>query len=341
MKTKDLSVIRVITVDDIRSLIRKVTLERFFSQLIEKLEITFSHWNKIGKIPHVVSSVENGVIELMSFLGKDYYSIKYINGHPLNPTHNRLTVVGIGMLADIATGYPVLISEMTLLTALRTAATAALVSKYLAKPDSKIFTIIGTGAQAELQVIAHKVLLNIEMVKFFDIDRATLDKFENNLSLCNFNLQRTSDVKTAIKDADIITTTAVQINKLLKNEWIQPGVTINSIGGNLANRIELDLNILKRSKIVVEFLQKSQENSKIRNCNYSTIYAELWELIQGKKSGRTTSDEIFIFDSVGFALEDYVILRLVYSLAEDLHVGHMLDMVPKISDPKNLFGLFR
>ncbi|AAO91222.1 ornithine cyclodeaminase [Coxiella burnetii] len=333
--------IRVITVDDIKSLIRKVTLEKFFSLLIEKLETTFSGWNEFEKMTRLVSHVENGVIELMPFWGKDYYSVKYINGHSLNPLDNKLTIVGLGMLADIATGYPVLISEMTLLTALRTAATSALASKYLAKSDSKTFAIVGTGAQAEFQVIAHKTLFEIENIKYFDIDPKALDKFEKNLSAYPFHLERARNVETAIKNADIITTaTAIQKKtQILKNDWIQPGMTINAIGGDRAGKTELDPKILERGKVVVEFLEQSKEEGEIQNYNHSHVYAELWELIQKKKSGRTSTDEIFIFDSVGFALEDHAILRLVYSLAEDFQVGHMLDMVPEISDPKDLFGL--
>ncbi|WP_267257121.1 ornithine cyclodeaminase [Coxiella endosymbiont of Ornithodoros maritimus] len=333
--------VRVITVDDIKSLIQKVTLEKFFSQLIEKLETTFSGWNEFEKMPRLVSHVENGVIELMPFWGKGYYSVKYINGYSLNPLNNKLTIVGLGMLADIATGYPVLISEMTLLTALRTAATSALASKHLAKSDSKTFAFVGTGAQAEFQVIAHKTLFAIENIKYFDIDPKALDKFEKNLSSYPFHLERARNVETAIKNADIITTaTAIQEKtQILKNDWIQPGTTINAIGGDRAGKTELDPKILERGKVVVEFLEQSKEEGEIQNYNHFHVYAELWELIQKKKSRRTSTDEIFIFDSVGFALEDHAILRLVYSLAEDFQVGHMLDMVPEIIDPKNLFGL--
>ena len=334
--------VRIITVDDVKSLIRKVTLEKFFTQLIERLEAAFSCWEEFEKMPRAVSNVENGVIELMPFWNKDYYSLKYVNGHPLNPKSNKQTVVGIGMLADTATGYPVIISEMTLLTAIRTAATSVLASKYIAKPKSKSLAIVGTGAQSEFQIIAHKILFDIETIDYFDLDSKAMDKFEKNLSSYEFNLKRAKNVESMIEDADIIITATASRKsaQILRNEWIKPGVMINTIGGDCIGKTELDPKILERSKIVVEFLEQLKEDGEIQNYNHGRVYAELWELTGGKKSGRTSNEEIFVFGSVGFALEDYITLRLVYSLAEDFHVGHMLDMVPEESiNPKILFGL--
>ena len=333
--------VRIITVDDVKSLIRKVTLEKFFTQLIERLEATFSRWEEFEKMPRIASNVESGVIGLMPFWNKDYYSFKYVNGYPLNSKDNKQTVVGIGILADVATGYPVLISEMTLLTAIQTAAASVLASKYIAKPKSKSLAIIGTGAQSEFQIIAHKTLFDIETVDYFDLDSKAMDKFAKNLSSYEFNLERAKNVESAIEDADIIITATAsrESTQSLRSEWIKPGVVINAIGGDCPGKTELDLKILEHSKIVVEFLEQSKEKEEIQDYNHSCVYAELWELTNGKKSGRTSNEEIFVFDSVGFALEDYVTLRLVYSLAEDFHVGHMLDMVPEDIDPKNLFGL--
>ena len=103
----------------------------------------------------VVSS--QGVIELMPICDDEYYAFKYVNGHPYNPQSNKLTVVAVGMLSQVKDGYPLMISEMTLLTALRTAGTSALAARYLAKPNSKVMAMIGTGSQSEFQVIAHHV----------------------------------------------------------------------------------------------------------------------------------------------------------------------------------------
>ncbi|OGT54451.1 MAG: ornithine cyclodeaminase [Gammaproteobacteria bacterium RIFCSPHIGHO2_12_FULL_41_15] len=333
--------VRIITVDDVKNLIRKVTLDTFYARLLEKLETHFNLWKTYDKVSRVVTSLDNGVIELMPFWDKNYYSFKYVNGHPHNPQQNKQTIVGIGMLADIATGYPVCISEMTLLTALRTSATSALAMRYLARKNAKTLAIIGTGAQSEFQVLAQKIALNIEKVRYFDLDPQAMKKFERNLSRYPLQLHACQDVLSAIEGADLITTTTATKTRshILKDAWIRPGVTINAVGGDCHGKTELDPRILARSKVVVEYLPQSQEEGEIQNDEATQVYAELWELTSQQKPGRVSDDDIFIYDSVGFALEDYVILRLVYSLAEDFHVGHLLDMVPEHRDPKNLFGL--
>lgn len=335
--------VRIITVDDVKSLIRKVTLKAFFTRLIEKLEDHFNRWHDFEKIPRLASHFEHGVIELMPLWGKDYYSFKYINGHPLNPKQNKQTVVGIGMLSDIITGYPVLISEMTILTALRTAATSALAMKWLAKKNPKVFAIIGTGAQSEFQVLAHAAILDIEKIKYYDRDPAAMEKFAKNLSSYPFQLESCAGIEEAIDDADIITTATAekQHTRIIKDRFIKRGVAINAVGGDCPGKTELEPKLLERGKIVLEYLEQSKQEGEIQNYDPAEIYAELWEITSQEKPGRTSDDDIMVFDSVGFALEDYTILKLVYSLAEDFHVGHMLDMVPDENNPKDLFGLLK
>jgi ornithine cyclodeaminase len=251
-----------------------------------------------------------------------------------------MTVVGIGLLADVATGYPVLISEMTLLTALRTAATSALAAKYLAKRKASTFAIIGTGAQSEFQVLAHQTLFNLKRVQYYDTDVKAMDKFEKNLSNCSFELVRCDSAEAAIKNADIVTTAtaAKHQTQILQQEWIMPGMMINAIGGDAPGKTELDPKILSQAKIVVDYIEQAKDEGEIQNYQAGKVYAELWELIANRKKGRMQDDEVFLFDSVGIALEDYTILKLIYSLAEDFHIGHVLDILPEIKNSKNLFG---
>jgi len=332
--------VRVITFDDMKSLIRKVTLKTLLKRLIEKLEADFSHWCDFGKMPRVAAYFEQGVIELMPGWGKDYLATKYVNGHPTNTQKNKMTVVAMGLLADVTSGYPVLISEMTLLTALRTAAASALAAKYLAPTDSKTFAIIGTGVQSEFQVLAHHVLFDLQRVQYFDIDAKAMDKFKKNLSAYPFELVPGKNIEDTIKNADIITTATADKKQaqILQADWIKPGVMINAIGGDCPGKTELDPAILAKAKVVVDYIEQAQHEGEIQNYQVGHVYAELWELTAGRKSGRTQKEDIFVFDSVGVALEDYSVLKLIYSLAEDFHVGHMMDMLPTLKNPKDLFG---
>lgn len=333
--------IPIITVDDISQLIAKVGLKHFYLELVDCLQADFAAWHGFRKNKRLAEHLEQGVLELMPICGPDYYSFKYVNGHPKNPFVNKQTVVAIGVLADIHTGYPLLISEMTLLTALRTAATSALAARYLAKNQCEQMAIIGTGAQSEFQVLAMHYILGINRVKYYDRDPEAMKKFAANLAAYDLELIAEKDIPNTLMNADIvITATAAKIQaRILENDWILPGMHLNVIGGDCPGKTELDPEILLRSKIVVEFLEQTQHEGEIQHLIPEIVYAELWELAADEKPGRLSDSEITLFDSVGFALEDYSILRYVYQLEQKFQISHPLTLIPDLKDPKNLFGL--
>lgn len=331
--------IRLITLADIKTLIHKIGIKKFFLELITFLEEDFARWEQFEKIPRVAMHAHQGVIELMPTSDGELFSFKYVNGHPYNPKINKLNVVAVGLLADARTGYPLLLSEMTLLTALRTAATSALAAKYLAKKEVNHIGIIGTGAQAEFQVLAQHALFDINSVRYFDIDPNAMNKFENNLMNHPFKCIPCRDAKAVLDHIDIITTaTAAKAKtKIIENDWVYAGLHINGIGGDCPGKTELDPTILSRTKTVVEFIPQSKMEGEIQAGDFP-IYAELWEIVTGNKTGRVNNNEITLFDSVGFALEDFSVLRLVNKLAAEHHIGTISDLIPELRDPKNLFG---
>lgn len=332
--------VRVITVSDIKKLISTVGLKNFFSQLILAVEKEYARWECFQKSARHAVHVDNGVIELMPICDDEFYTFKFVNGHPNNTSANKLTVAALGLLADIKTGYPLMISEMTLLTAFRTSATSALAAKYLARKNTKKIGIIGTGAQSEFQIMAQSTLFDIETVKYFDIDLHAMEKFEHNLKNEKFKLVRCDQAKQVVDGVDIITTATATKKQthILDMSSIKPGLHINSIGGDCPGKTELDKNILQHTKIVVEYLPQSKIEGEIQQTD-AKIYAELWELVTGVKKGRTSDSDITLFDSVGFAIEDFAILKFVYQLMVKNNVGTEMDLIPELANPKNLFGL--
>lgn len=335
--------IRVITVEDIKQLLHKVSLKSFFLQLIDQLKSDYSRWQEFQKSPRHAMKYPQGIIELMPISDRDYYAFKYVNGHPGNTRLHKQTVIAVGQLSSAKTGYPILISEMTVLTAIRTAATSALCSQYMAKKGSKTFGIIGTGAQSEFQTLAHHFGLGIHEIFYFDTDPHAMEKFKSNLKPFGLQLHPCSDAKSLAHQSDIITTATAQPghHNILPNHWIQRGCHINKIGGDAPGKTELDPELVARSKIVVELPEQTKIEGEIQQLKGVKIYAELWELVTHQKKGRESDGEITLFDSVGFAIEDYSALRLVHTLAEEYDLGHKLDMIPEIQDPKNLFGALR
>lgn len=335
--------VKLLSVNDVVAIIKEVGLSKFISQLVDNIEDAFQHWDDFEKSPRHAIHYPHGVIELMPISGKNYYAFKFVNGHPENIKIGKLTVVAFGVLAEISTGYPLLISEMTLLTAIRTAASAAIASKYLAKKDPKTLALIGTGSQAEFQAIIHHDLLGIERINYFDLDKQAMKKFENNLKDFEVILERCSDTPNAIQNADIIiTSTAAKKHiHILKNEWIKPGMHINALGGDCPGKTELDPDILRRSKVVVEYSHQTLIEGELQNLENPEIYAELWELIQQKKPGRESDKDITVFDAVGFALQDFATLKYLYNLSEKLSIGEKINLIPTLEDPKDLFSLLK
>lgn len=334
---------RIITALDIAQIVKTVGIKDFFLDLIDQLKKDFSRWNEFIKAPRPAFHYPHGVIELMPISDKEFFSFKYVNGHPNNPAKNKMTVVATGQLSDVETGYPILFSEMTLLTAFRTAATAALSSHYLAKKNAKSLAIIGTGSQAEFLVLAHYFALGIKSIHYFDIDAQAMRKFSENLADFPLELKIFSSAKEAVEGVDIIITATADKNRLsiIEKSWLKSGMHIAGIGGDCPGKTELDPAILKSAKIVVEFYEQSKMEGEIQNLEAQEIYAELWELCSGLKPGRENDSEITLFDSVGFALEDYSVLKLIHRLSEEMNAGECVNILPEVKDPKNLFEVLK
>jgi ornithine cyclodeaminase len=331
---------RLITVPTLRELICRIGLEVFNARLLEALEQDFGRWQAFHLSPRHATHYPHGVIELMPCADDRLYSFKYVNGHPDNPKQGKLSVVALGLLAEVDSGYPLMLCEMTWLTALRTASTAALGAKHLARPDSRVLGIIGTGAQSEFQVRALAGVRHIETVRFFDIDPKAMAKFAHNLEGGGQRLVPCKCAAEVVAGCDLVVTATAAKHKdrIISDAMIGPGVHIHGLGGDCPGKTELDPALLERAKVVVEYLPQSRDEGEIQNRPDTKIHAELWELVSGSKPGRESADELTLFDSVGFALEDYAALRLVYELAGELGMGEEVVLTPDLADPKDLFG---
>lgn len=332
---------KVMSVNDIQKLIKIIGLKALLTKLISFLENDFSHWNTFHKSVRHATYFAQGAIELMPCANDLFYTFKYVNRYPSNTAQGKLSIVGIGQLSDAATGYPLLLSEMTLLTALRTAATGALAAKYLARENAHSLAIIGTGAQAEFQVMAFNSLFPLQQIRYFDIDAAAMAKFSRNLVSYAFELIPCANIQDAIRDIDIIiTATAANTRQILfELQDVAPGTHIHAMGGDCPGKTELSRTLLQAAKIVVEFIPQTLKEGEVQQCDVSDIYAELWELVTKRKRGRENATEITVFDSVGFALEDFAVLRLVYELALEHQLGSEIALLPEVRDPKDLFGV--
>lgn len=324
--------------------LKSVGAEKVMERLVPYLEEDYKRWEDFDKTPRTAHHTDIGVLELMPIGDSKTYSFKYVNGHPQNPKHNFLTVMGIGLLADVSTGFPLLLGELTLTTALRTAANSVMAAKYLAKPNSKKMALIGNGCQSEFQALAFHHILGIEEIYCYDVDPAATDKLMDNLKhVQNLKLIKCNSTKEACKGVDIITTvTADKRNAIvITPDMVEPGMHINGVGGDCPGKTELDSEVLRMGDVYVEFEPQSRIEGEIQHMDKDFKVTEIWNVIKTGKPIDRKPDEITIFDSVGFAIEDFSVLRLMYDIAKEENVGVPQVLVPKLENPKDLYSMLR
>jgi ornithine cyclodeaminase len=324
-------------------LVRRVGVARFIVELADVIRADFLRWNEFDKSARVASHSPVGVIELMPVSDRSRYTFKYVNGHPGNTAAGLYTVMAFGALADVQTGYPRLLSELTLTTALRTAATSAMVAKVLARPDSNSMALIGNGAQSEFQAIAFHAMLGIRELRVFDIDPAATDKLVRHLALALPALRviRAGSVAEAVRGADIVTTVTADkaYATILTPDMMEPGMHINAVGGDCPGKTEIHADIVAQSRVVVEYEPQSRIEGEIQQMPADFPVVELWRVLDGSVAGRQSAQQVTLFDSVGFALEDYSALCYVADLAERYQAGTQVQLIPPAGDPKDLFKL--
>jgi ornithine cyclodeaminase len=337
----NLNIVRFISVENMMDLVVATGVEIFLIELAQYIEDDFRRWDSFDKIPRVASHSKDGVIELMPTSDGVLYGFKYVNGHPKNTKSGLQTVTAFGVLSDVDSGYPLLLSEMTILTALRTAATSAIAAKYLARTDASTMALIGNGAQSEFQAIAFKALLGIGKLRLYDIDPQATARCHRNLGKFGFEIELCTSAEQAVEGADIITTaTADKHNAtILTDNMIGPGIHINGVGGDCPGKTEMHRDILMRSDIFVEFPPQTRLEGEIQQLAQDHPVTELWSVITGQKTGRSSDKQITLFDSVGFAIEDFSALRYVRDKVSGSNYSSQLDLVADPDEPRDLFGM--
>ena len=341
MQPSDKALVPFVSVDHMMQLIHHVGLATMLRGLADYIAADFKRWESFDKTPRVASHSAEGVIELMPTSDGETYGFKYVNGHPKNTSEGLQTVTAFGLLADVSNGYPVLLTEMTLLTALRTAATSALVAKTLAPKGATTMAMIGNGAQSEFQSLAMQAIAGITHVRLYDIDPAATVKCAANLSGTSLKVTPCKTAEDAIEGAHILTTcTADKAHAtILTDNMVGSGVHINAIGGDCPGKTEIAPAILKRGDIFVEYPPQTRIEGDIQQLDADHPVTEIWQVLAGQVKGRTSDKQITIFDSVGFAIEDFSALRYVRDRINGTGFFHPLDLLADPDDPRDLFRM--
>lgn len=324
----------------VAGIVRQLGVAHCLEGIAECIRQDFLRWPAFAKTSRVASHSPGGVIELMPIADDTSYSFKYVNGHPRNARSGLPTVMAFGVLADVETGLPRMLSELTLATALRTAAMSALAARVLARPESRSMAMIGNGAQSEFQALAFQRLLGIQELRAYDIDAHATARLQRNLRASGLRIVACSGIAEAVRGADIVTTVTADKTRatILTPAMVEPGMHINAVGGDSPSKTELHAQVLRQASVFVEYTPQTRLEGEIQQLPAHFPVTELWEVLAGRQPGRRSSGEVTVFDSVGFALEDFSALRFLRDAAAMLGRGERIGLVPQLADPKDLFG---
>ena len=332
-----------LSVEAVARLVTQVGAAASLLRLADYIHEDYRRWQDFDKCARVASHSADGVIELMPIADARTYTFKYVNGHPRNTRAGLPTVMAFGVLADVATGAPELLSELTLTTALRTAAMSAVAARALARPDSRCMALIGNGAQSEFQALAFHHLLGIQEIRLFDTDPGATRKLMTNLRHTGLRLSACASIADAVRGADIVTTvTADKSNAtILTPDLIEPGMHINGVGGDCPGKTELHPDVLRGAAVFVQYEPQTRIEGDLQQLPADFAVTELWRVLRAEAPGRTSDAQVTVFDSVGFALEDYSALRFLRDVAAELGLGQRVSLIPELANPKDLFSLIR
>ena len=343
MKTESSVQTQFLSAETVAHLVKTLGIADCLRGVAEYLHVDYLRWEAFDKSARVASHSDDGVIELMPISDGAHYTFKYVNGHPKNAALGLPTVMAFGVLARVDTGAPEVLSELTLTTAIRTAAMSVLAARTLARPDCRRMALIGNGAQSEFQALAFHHLLGIEEVRLFDIDGAATAKLMRNLAHTKLRLRPCESVHEAVRGADIVTTVTADKTsaRIITADMLEPGMHINGVGGDCPGKTEMHPDVLHGASVFVEYEPQTRVEGDLQQMPAEFPATELWRVLAGKAVGRTDERQVTLFDSVGFALEDYSALRFMRDSARALGLGQPISLIPSMANPKDLFSLVR
>jgi len=275
--------------------------------------------------PKVYLEFEKGDLRAMPAHLMGYAGLKWVNSHPGNPDKGLPTVMALMILNSPETGFPLAVMDATYTTSLRTGAAGGIAAKYLARKNSSVFGFIGCGTQAYFQLEALRRVFDIGEVKAYDVREKAAKKF---VSYCeDRGISASVQPAEEASRCDVLVTTTPSRKPVVKAEWVEEGTHINAIGADGPGKQELDVEILKKAKIVVDDLEQAKHGGEINVAvskgviGVEYVHATIGEVIAGLKDGRESDEEITIFDSTGLAIQDVAVAKVVYENALSKNVG--------------------
>jgi alanine dehydrogenase len=267
--------------------------------------------------------------------GMDESGVKNVNVHPDNPRKFGLpTVMAMIELVDPQTGFPISVMDGTWITNMRTGAAAGVATKYLARDNSEILGLVGAGVQATTGLEAINEVMDIKEVRVSCRTCQTRENFAKEASeKYGIEVKAVDTIKEAVKGADVLLTTTPARESVVKSKWVDDGTHINAMGADAPGKQELDSHVLQKAKIIIDCWEQASHSGEINIpvheglVRRSDIQGKIGDVITGSVPGRTSDDEITVFDSTGLAVQDIVTAWNVYEKALKQGIGQKMNFL--------------
>ena len=307
-------------------------------QAVQEAYIAFAKGRvKMPPVMHLDVSQYNGEIDIKSGFIEDFglIGIKIASGFYDNHKIGLPPGIAVILLMDLKTSMPLAIMDGTYVTAYRTGAAGAVAAKVLARKDTETIGVIGAGTQARMQILALREIFSLKEVKVWDIDNVAKEIYSIEMSKqLNITVSPVKNIRDAVIGSDIVVTATPSKKALVMKDWIKQGIHINSIGADAPGKQELDPMIIKMAdKVVVDSLDQCKIIGEIQHAIKSglvkekEIYAEIGQILKGKKKGRDSDKEITLFDSTGLAAQDIAAANIVYKQAKEKGLGKVVSLL--------------
>jgi alanine dehydrogenase len=263
-----------------------------------------------------------------------YFAAKLNGNFPANPERSGLpSIQGVIVLCDAANGSPLAVMDSIEVTILRTGAATAVAARRMARANSKVATIGGCGNQGRVQLRAIARVLPIVRVYAFDLNPDAAAQFAREMSReLGMRVTVAHDVSAAVRASDVVVTCTPSKQFFISSDAVKPGTFIAAVGADNPAKQELQPELLARARVVVDSLEQCALMGDLHHAiekgvmTSGDVYAELAEVVAGRKPGRTSDEEITIFDSTGVALEDVAAAVIVYEKAIRSGVGDSVEL---------------
>ena len=340
----------IYSLEDVRTIVQHIGLDRIMDEVIAALFECCENYDPATDVIPIREGFEyhepeTGLIEWMPAMqyGSEV-TIKVVGYHPQNPQHQKLpTILSTVFTFDTQNGHLVSLIDGNLITAIRTGASSAVASRILAHPDTRTVGLIGAGAQAVSQLHALSREFRIREVLVYDADESALSSFSRRAVCLGLNetLVRPMDLKQVLNHADILcTATSVPIGDgpVFEDQGLKAHVHINAVGSDFPGKVEIPYGILTRSLVCPDFRPQALREGECQRLTGDQIGPDLVELVKDQRRYNSYRDRCTVYDSTGWAMQDYVTAKLFSGYGKELGCGTELSLANVTQDPLNPYG---